>query len=170
MGLKMAVNKHKPHVVLVPEDDKDRQIANGFRDYFAVATNRFDIRNVAGGWSKVLDYFTSTMIFYLDRHADARVILFIDFDKQFESRLKLFTEAIPDECKGRVYVIGSFDTPEELSNATQLSAEAIGKKLAEECDSGSTELWQHDHLNHNASELERLRIDVKPILFNSVIN
>ena len=29
MGLKMAVNKHRPHVVLVPEDEKDRQIGTG---------------------------------------------------------------------------------------------------------------------------------------------
>ncbi len=26
----MSVNKYKPHVLILPEDDADRQIANGF--------------------------------------------------------------------------------------------------------------------------------------------
>ena len=26
----MSINKHKPHLLVLPEDDADRQIANGF--------------------------------------------------------------------------------------------------------------------------------------------
>ncbi len=33
----MSVNKYLPHVYLIPEDDADRQIADGFTQYTRVA-------------------------------------------------------------------------------------------------------------------------------------
>jgi hypothetical protein len=161
----MAVNKNRPHVVLIPEDDKDRQFAVGFRDYFAVAENRFDIRNCAAGVEKVRDYLVNEGIGYLQRHAEGLLILLIDFDNKLEIRRARFDEAIPAELKDRVFVIGSIDKPERLTKAIGISAEKLGKKLAEECDLGKYELWQHEHLSHNEPEVRRLQQLVKHFLF-----
>lgn len=53
-------------------------------------------------------------------------------------------------------MLGVLDEPEPLK--TQLgSFETIGRKLANDCSEGTTEMWGHSHLKHNAAELERLR-------------
>lgn len=50
----MAVNKHKEHVWVVPEDAANQQIANGFNLDPALDATRFHVGRYPGGWLKVL--------------------------------------------------------------------------------------------------------------------
>ncbi len=42
----------------------------------------------------------------------------------------------------------------------------FNKALAQDCVNNTNELWGHDLLKHNKTELERMSADVKPFLFN----
>ena len=43
--------------------------------------------------------------------------------------------------------------------------EEIGKSLANDCDAGTAEHWDHEQLKHNDAERHRLVQTVKPFLF-----
>ena len=66
--------------------------------------------------------------------------------------------------KDRIDVIGVSSEPEKLP-AELGSRESIGLKLASACFDGSTIVWQHERLRHNAAELSRMRSALRPILF-----
>jgi len=53
----MSVNKYLPHVLVLPEDDANRQLANGFQLDVFLATRRMQILEEAGGWQEVLNRF-----------------------------------------------------------------------------------------------------------------
>jgi hypothetical protein len=59
----MSVNRDKPHVYVLPEDDANRQLANGF--FAEVDWNRqrqMQVLPPAGGWIEVLNRFKLTYI------------------------------------------------------------------------------------------------------------
>lgn len=164
----MSVNRERPHVLVLPEDDANRQIANGFLNSLSLQyPHRMDILPPAGGWPAVRDSLTSKYVAYLRKHSDAHLILLIDFDNQVPQRRGQFTPHIPFDIKDRVYLVGTLDEPEKLRKALNrtLTPEGIGKTLADECGSGATALWQHAHLAHNETEHKRLLAQVHPILF-----
>jgi hypothetical protein len=81
------------------------------------------------------------------------MILLIDFDDDPERLLF---------AKGRV----PLSDPEALRRAlNNLPYESIGHQMAKDCQEGTDTIWQHELLEHNASELSRLRTSVRPILF-----
>jgi predicted ATPase len=45
------------------------------------------------------------------------------------------------------------------------SYESIGRKLADECRDGVDDTWKDPLLQHNVTELQRLRENVRPLLF-----
>jgi hypothetical protein len=162
----MSVNKFRPHVFLIPEDDADRQLAIGFLGHFAVDDRVVDMRDPAGGWIKVLDVFEEEYLMKLRGSDKAHLVMLIDFDdKDIAGRRDLFEQRIPDDVKPRVFVIGSKVDPEALQRELGMTREQIGKALAEDCLKKDFELWRHAHLVHNGSELERMSQVVKPILF-----
>ena len=162
----MSVNKFRPHVYLIPEDDADRQLAIGFLDHFAVDDRVVDIRDPAGGWIKVLEIFEDEYLKKLRGSDKAHLVMLIDFDdKDIASRRAHFEERIPDDVKSRVFVIGAKVDPEALQREFEMTRERIGTALAEDCLKNDFELWRHAHLVHNSSELERMSKTVKPILF-----
>lgn len=55
--------------------------------------------------------------------------------------------------------------PEALRTAGLGSYETIGRELARDCREDTDAIWRHDLLRHNASEVDRLRRHVRPILF-----
>ena len=92
----MSVNKHQHHVLVLPEDDANRQIANGFHlqvDHYR--TRRMQVLPVAGGWMEVLNKFGSQQVAEMDRLPSRSMILLIDFDGQI-GRLAAAQAAIPD--------------------------------------------------------------------------
>lgn len=158
----MSANKHAPHVRVLPEDDANRQLANGF--LLGVEWSRqgqIDVLRVAGGWHAVLDSFEADHVPSMNRNANTYMVLLIDFDED-TGRRQYVESRIPEHLRERVFVIGAWSRPEDLRPP---SYESIGKALARDCRDGTEATWGHELLRHNAEELTRLREHVRPILF-----
>lgn len=160
------MNKYLPHVYVIPEDDADRQLADGFVLHHHVKDALIQVVPPAGGWPKVLTTFRDEYIPKLRDYPDAHVIMLIDFDDEVEKRKAVFEEEIPEQFKTRVFVIGSKHTPETLRNELNKGFEQLGTSLADDCDAGTTALWDHEQLNHNDPDRQRLVQAVKPFLFS----
>jgi hypothetical protein len=159
------MNRYAPHVYVIPEDDRDRQIADGFVQHYQVKDTRIKVMPPAGGWSKVLGTFQSEYMQTLRDYPEGHVVLLIDFDDDVERRRDKFQEAIPKDLASRVFVVGSKYNPESLKNAMNIGYEEIGSVLASDCDDGITDHWNHEQLQHNDAERERLVQIVRPFLF-----
>ena len=159
------MNCYKHHVYVIPEDDRDRQLANGFWQHDQVKTARMQVVDPAGGWQEVLKKFQTEYIRRL--HADplGHVVMLIDFDGQYPNRRATFASAVPSDLADRVFVIGTRQTPEDLRAALKRSFEQIGRDLAEDCFANTQTLWGHAQLEHNAPDCQRLIQIVKPFLF-----
>lgn len=79
----MSVNRYRAHVLLLPEDDANRQMANGFL-LAMPGPSRAQVRilPVAGGWQSAVEEFLSKHAPYMDRFPLCAMVLAIDFDGQ----------------------------------------------------------------------------------------
>lgn len=159
----MSVNRYQPHVLVLPEDDANRQLANGFILDQSLSTRKIQVLEPAGGWNEVLDRFKSDHVNAMDRYDKRFTVLLIDFDGQ-AGRLNNAQAIIPDRLKDRVFILGTWSEPEALRQDLG-SYEAIGLAMAKDCREETDTIWGHKLLLHNASELNRLRECVRPILF-----
>ncbi len=153
------MNKYQPHVLVLPEDDANRQIANGF-DFEIGGPTQFKVLRPAGGSRKVLDLFRSVHIAEMERYANRTMVLLVDFDES-AGRLGRVKDMIPSHLDERVFVLGVWTEPEKLPQGLK----ETGELLAEDCRSGTSNTWDHDLLKHNAVAVDRLRKIVGPILF-----
>ena len=74
--------------------------------------------------------------------------------KKPQSRMEVVGAAIENlggRIEGAWLTFGDYDT--------------IGSALAKDCRDETDTIWNHNLLRHNASELDRLREHVRPILF-----
>jgi hypothetical protein len=164
----MSVNRYQPHVFVLPEDEKDRQLANGFwLELDLIRQRQMQVLQVARGWPRVVELFKVNHIDEMRRYPEQRMVLLIDFDNQ-RDRFDTVWEEIPDDLRDRVFILGAQGEPEDLQRAGLGSPEAIGKALARDCREETDEIWGHDLLRHNARELDRLREPVSRILFQTV--
>lgn len=161
----MSVNVYKPHVLVVPEDRADREIATGFTLYAGIKLRNIQVLPSSGGWGKVLDSFINTHIKGLRDYPLRHLVLLIDFDNHFEERYAQFEEQFASDVRDRVFLLGTESEPERLKTASGMSYESIGMSLAAECFQDEANLWAHPLLAHNAVERERLNAKVKTILF-----
>jgi hypothetical protein len=159
------MNKYGNHVYVIPEDEADRQLADGFVLHHQVKATRIQVMPPAGGWPKVIETFKDEYIPWLRNHHQARVVMLIDFDGNVEQRRIKFEQAIPPEFKDRVFVVGTRDNPEMLKNALNISFEEIGQSLADDCAADITNHWDHEQLQHNDAERQRMDRTVKTFLF-----
>src|SRR5208282_3630673 len=153
----MSANRHQPHVFVLPEDDANRQLANGF--HLQVDWNRqrqMQVLNPAGGWMKVLALFQSTHVVEMQKYPHRFMVLLIDLDEK-QGQLDKAKAVVPEHLTERVFVLGTWSQPEALKQANLGSYESIGAKMAQDCREGTTTIWGHELLRHNASELDRLR-------------
>jgi len=157
------VNRYRPHVLVLPEDDANRQLANGFHLELP-QLRRMQVLIEAGGGDEVLRRFEVDHIGSMDHYPDRFMVLLIDFDGS-AGRLEQAQARIPDRLRERVFILGAWTEPEALRKADLGSYEDIGRKLAEDCRAGTDTIWGHDLLRHNAQELGRLRERVRPVLF-----
>ena len=160
----MASDKYHPHVLVLPEDEADRQLANGFVLDQSLSTRRIQILQEAGGWTRVLDQFESDHVVGMERWPLRFMVLLIDFDGHVD-RLAQAKSRIPANLVDRVFILGSLTNPEDLKRRLGNTFEEIGKALANDCREDTEHLWGHDLLRHNAEELNRLRQSVRPFLF-----
>ena len=160
----MSVNKYLPHVFVLPEDDANRQLANGFLLYQPLSVRQIYVLKEAGGWTQVLVRFKSDHVVGMDCYPGRFMVLLIDFDDKRE-RLTKAKAVIPEHLTERVFILGALSKPEALRQANLGSYEDIGLAMAKDCREETDRTWRHDLLQHNASELDRLRQHVRPILF-----
>ncbi|MGP8253624.1 MAG: hypothetical protein ACLQHF_16465 [Terracidiphilus sp.] len=163
----MAPNNYLPHVLVLPEDDADRQLANGFVLDEWLATRKIQVLEEAGGWTRVLDNFEADHVLGMENWPTRFMVLLIDFDGR-EDRLVQAKSRIPTHLEERVFVLGSLTDPEDLKRGIGSSLEEIGKALASDCRNETSAIWGHDLLKHNASELDRMREQIRPILFPNI--
>jgi hypothetical protein len=159
------MNKYVPHVYVIPEDDAGRQIADGFVLHHQVSDTRIQVVPPPGGWAEVLKVFEDEYLQTLHQYPERHVVMLIDFDDHVEQRRSHFEQAIPDDLRARVFIVGVKDEAETLKKAVGISFEKIGQSLAADCDAGTAENWNHEQLQHNDAERLRLVQTVRPFLF-----
>ncbi len=157
-------NKYAPHLLILPEDDANKDIALGFRIHHTVNSNAVEILPVAGGWLKAVDIFLSDLAPTMVKLKYRYVAIIVDLDKQI-IRYQEIKNKIPQHLQDRVFILSTFSEPERLKNSLNLTFEEIGKQVANDCFQGSDSLWQHGLLSHNLTEISALQIHVKPFLF-----
>lgn len=162
----MACNRHRAHLYVLPEDDANRQMANGFTLHPRLRQTTIQVLPIAGGWCKALAALSESHISQLQTYAERRLVLVIDFDHDFDTRLERFRALIPDPLKDRAFLLGTLSEPENLRADLGQDYESIGQNLCEDCVDDTSILWGHALLKHNQQELERLVEHVKPFLFN----
>ena len=165
----MSVNKYNSHLIILPEDDHNLQIAKGFRRYLNLK-DVIQVLPVARGWKKVMEEFENNHIINIRQFPKRNILLLIDFDDQ-EDRFSYAQEYIPEDLRNRVFILGVKIEPRDLKkdvlkNFNHIkSFKNIGEALAKDCAENKNELWGHDLLIHNKPELERMILSVKPFLF-----
>lgn len=161
----MSANKFLPHLFVLPEDDANRQIANGF--FLALTTGtsqrQFYVLEEAGGWNEVLERFCSICAAEMDRIPARFMVLIIDFDNHLD-RLEQVRNRIPEHLRERVFLLGALDEPESLREDLG-SYETICPAIARDCREGTDSVWSHGQLRHNAPEVARLRDQIRTFLF-----
>lgn len=158
----MTINKYQPHVLVLPEDDANRQLANGFELH--LSTRQFRVLPPAGGWTRVRDAFERNHVAEMDRRPERFMVLLLDFDTDTH-RCDRVRRAVPDRLHRRVFVLGVWTEPEDLRREFGIPWETIGYRMAEDCRLGTEGIWRHRLLTHNTPELDRLRLQVHPVLF-----
>jgi mitochondrial fission protein ELM1 len=168
----MSVNRHQKHLLVLPEDKANRQIANGFLLELSINSRAVQVLQFAGGWGNVIQEFLHDYVPTMRKYPQTMIALLIDFDdhkpnfSSYEDRLNYIKSQIPDDLEEKVFILGSRTSPEKLKTAmNNKSFEAIGESLAKDCAENTNETWGHDYLKHNEKELKRMILSVKPFLF-----
>ena len=161
----MSVSKYVDHLLVLPEDDANTKVLNGFVLHDTINSRLVHVLPEAGGWRHVLDEFEEIHVKELRIYPKRRMLLLIDFDEK-ENRRQEAEARIPADIQERVFLIGTWAEPEKLRTALGRSLEEIGRALAEDCFRNTTTTWSHPLLQHNTDELVRLREQVHPFLFN----
>lgn len=152
----MSANKYDPHLLVIPEDDANRQIMTGFNTHLDVNSRQIQIEPVAGGWLKALETFQSDHVQGMGKLEKRHVLILIDFD-QHPERLEKAKEYIPENLRERVFVLGCLSEPERVRAVTGMTKEHLGVALADACVSGQGDVWHNEMLLHNEAELERMK-------------
>lgn len=160
----MSKNKYKKQVWVLPEDDANRQIAEGFALEASVKPRSIHIMPVAGGWTAIRDSFERENNGALTRYPSCLMVLLVDFDNRGPRRLEDVLSGVDDVLKDRVFALGVQSEPEKLK-AELGSYEKIGRALARECREGTRTTWEHKLLAHNRGELDRMMPHMREILF-----
>ena len=158
------MNKYKPHVYILPEDDANAEIVTGFLLHASIDARYVQVLPPAKGWIKLLEEFEANHKPEMLKNVNEHMIMVLDFDRDLSRREKV-RQHIGDELIDRVFVLGSLSEPEALRSDLG-SYETIGQLLANECNADTRVTWNHDQLTHNYSELDRMTSTLKPILFN----
>ncbi len=161
----MAVNRYSDHILVVPEDDANRQLANGFITHFSVKPRAIQVLNPEGGWLKVFSRFQSSLIDDLRNYPKMHLVLLVDFDNDYQNRIQQFKNECPTELCDRFYILGAKSEPESIKKAMSKNYEAIGNLLVEDCRANVNTYWSHTELDHNSGEIARLNKSVSSFLF-----
>jgi hypothetical protein len=157
------MNRHRPHLRILPEDDATRSLAVGFNDR---AAGPIEVLKPVRGWLHVLERFEADHLPYLRKYPAAHLVLLVDFDDDFPARAAYCQTKIPADVADRVFVLGPSTEAESLKKELGLKLGKIGENLAAECIDGSSQTWNCRQLAHNAGAVAQLVNCVKPFVFN----
>ena len=161
----MSCNAELPHVLVIPEDDANRQVANGFHlGLDPERSRKLQVLPPVGGWQKVVKTFRRDHVADMSRFPNRMVVLLFDFDGNGERLIDVQKE-VPAGLADRVFILGAFGEPEDLKRAKLGTYEEIGRTMAQECREDTDAIWNHEQLRHNQAELRRLRERARTILF-----
>lgn len=160
------MNRFDPHLLILPEDDANRQIVNGFIAHPNIDSTRIKLLRPAGGWTKAVRSLTQNHCPEMNIFIHRIFVLIIDFDG-IDSRCAEIRSQISEPLGKRIFVLGARTTPEDVKrSATYLSSyEKIGRALAEDCIGDKRSIWGKHELNCNLEEIQRLRENAGPWLF-----
>ena len=96
----MSVNRYKPHILVLPEDDANRQIAAGFILDPNLNAWAIQVLPPVGGWKKVVDDFREVYAPVMKGYPERRIVLLIDFDQKYEKRLSCVKDISPELVDG----------------------------------------------------------------------
>lgn len=159
------MNKYDDHLLILPEDEPNEVMANGFVEHHSVLDRRVMVLERARGWLPAVETFQRGLAQSMRNYPKRRVLIVIDFDER-ENRREYVESKLPSDIRDRVFVLGTRSEPERLKAALNgQSYERIGRLLAEDCLRNTDTTWSHPLLEHNKGELTRLRDQVRPFLF-----
>jgi len=168
----LSVNKHIPHIRILPEDTACADILNGFLMHDRLM-NTIDVMRVAGGWPKAKSLLEDVHVPEMRRNPNIHLVVLIDMDKKIapgiepeQTRKDYFKKLVPSDLEARVAILGAWKDPESLTRKTKLTREEIGSRLASECYDGTRSLWEHEDLRHNLIELNLIGDQLRKILFS----
>jgi hypothetical protein len=160
----MSVNKYRPHILVLPEDEATRQMANGF--YQNIPDQRYtQILPVAGGCDHVVDCFKSDYMSSMEAYENRHFVLVIDFDKR-PNRLQHIKTQIDQRIMSRVFILGAFLEAEDLRRSVGENLETIGLLLAQDCQNQTMNTWKTPLFDHLQDEIERARLTLRPLIFS----
>lgn len=163
-----ASNRYRPHIVVLIEDDADRDLFNGFMlEVDWRKSRQIHPEPVSGGWPNVRADFICKQLPQMKQYADQITVMLIDFDNQGDRRLDDMRRDVPESMADRVFVFGTRKDPQELAAALNMSCEAIGSALARDCRDATDTMWSHALLAHNKEELVRLKQVAHTMLFDA---
>lgn len=158
----MSADKYKNHIIIIIEDDKNRQIVNGFTQNLNIVNSRQIETYVAGGWPNVKKMFIEVYEKRMTTTPYMYLVLVADFDNK-EDRYDAIFRVVPDALKDRVMLVGARGEPEDITWSSKL--ETLGRELAEACFRNEEGRWGSEHLCHNLPERERVGNKMRSILF-----
>lgn len=157
------MNKFKPHLFIVPEDDADRQIAVGFQMHLE-AKGEMQIVDVARGWLKVVGVIKDEYVPLLKNNLNSHVLGIIDCDKDAD-RIAGQLENFPEDIRNRIFLLGVNENPQEFKRSAKMHFAEIGEKLADECYKDELDLWNHEMLSYSSSEALRAKDVLRELVF-----
>lgn len=171
-----GVNRQKPFLYLLPEDDHHRQVCLGFvKELSTESGGQVQILSVADGWLKAfyavrhkqVDNTEGQYVKPLRAYRQGMLVILIDYDNDLD-RLADNKHIIAEDLLDRVFVLGisSKDPKDLVTVKAAKDLEDIGSQLAKACANNAPGLWEHDLLRHNQTELSRMASSVKPLLFS----
>ena len=75
--LTMSVNKYKSHLLVLPEDDANEDIVNGFILNTNIDVRTIFIEPVAHGWPKVITSFVNEYIPRMRKYTQGMMVLLL---------------------------------------------------------------------------------------------
>lgn len=167
----MSINRYRPHLLVLPEDESYKDMANGFNNHHDFGNKRvIQVLPPAGGWKHVLAKCLNDD-YEMKKYTAGMILLLIDFDNKYKKRFecikrKIEKKFVEPELRDRIFVLGVLSEAESLKKRINLTYEQIGEALYTDCVEKKSNLWSHDLLKHNETELKRMMNSVNSFLFN----
>lgn len=144
---------------IIPEDDRYRQIANGFiRSLPETLQKYFEVAPIAGGWTKALAAIDDQG---MDRFKERHLLVLIDFDGEGDVRQRAVDKALSG--KERTFCLGPKDEAEDLEyslngNVHGATKFQCGRKFASVDFVCPDTLWRDEQLDteNNRKTLDTL--------------